>query len=67
MSITEQIAARFHHHALTDNLRRLGRYGIRGLSKQPRYLAATLYCLSTIMQWSPKQIPISSTARYWNG
>jgi Methyltransferase domain len=33
MSITDQIAARFHHHSLADNLRRLGRYGIRTLSK----------------------------------
>src|ERR1700730_4026954 len=33
MSITDQIAARFHHHSLTDNLRRIGRHGIRSISK----------------------------------
>jgi hypothetical protein len=33
MSITDQIAARLHQHSLTDNLRRLGRYGIRSVSK----------------------------------
>ena len=33
MSITDQIVARFHDQSLATNLRRLGRYGIRGLSK----------------------------------
>jgi hypothetical protein len=33
MSITDHIAARFHHHSLANNLRRVGRYGIRSLSK----------------------------------
>jgi len=33
MSITDQIVARFHNQSLGTNLRRVGRYGIRTLSK----------------------------------
>jgi Methyltransferase domain len=33
MSITEQLVARFHNESLADNLRKLGRYGMRTLGK----------------------------------
>jgi hypothetical protein len=55
MSITHQIAADW-----VDT-------GSEASARQARCSAATLCYLSTIMQWSPQPIRISSTARYWNG